>query len=86
MFGWLKRKKKVLNYPMDTRRNFYNYVKDHSHWTEGQLVNQILFLSNKNEAKSVSILDLVRVTRDELKRSHENAEKMRAKTKAIQPC
>ena len=73
MFNWLKRKKKCRNlfvpnpthYPLDTQRNFIDFVKDHVHLTNVELANKILSITNKN-VKAASVLDLVQITRENL--------------------
>ena len=72
MFNWLKRKKKQVayvpnpaHYPLDTYRNFIDFVKDHSHLTNVELTNRILSITNKT-VKVASVLDIVLVTRGDL--------------------
>ncbi len=82
MFNWLKRKKKLISnefYPLNTCRNFYNYVKDYPKLSDGKLADEMIFLSCKLSVNRADILDLIKVTRDELQRAHEHAEKLRAK-------
>ena len=73
MFNWLKRKKKCRNffvsnpthYPLNTQRNFIDFVKDHAHLTNVELANRILSITNKN-VKAASVLDLVQTARKNL--------------------
>ncbi len=80
MFGWLKRKKKFVpdpeHYPLGTCRDFYQFVKDNLNFTDAELVDKIYTLTTK-DVKAATLFDLIRVTRDELQRSHEYAEHVR---------
>lgn len=50
------------HYPLDTNRNFINFVKDHSHLTNVGLANRVLSITNKR-VSAADVLDLVLVTR-----------------------
>ncbi len=68
MFGWLKRKKKQVNfdstyYPLDTCVNFLDYVTCNFEYTDAELTDKILRRTAK-KVEWVDVLDLVKTTRD----------------------
>ncbi len=73
MFGrhrkrFIKQKKYTPDpehYPLDTCRNFINFVKDHRHLTDIELANRVLSVTNKR-IKAADVLDLVQTTRADL--------------------
>ncbi len=54
------------HYPMDTSRHFYDFIVDHAHLTEGELVDRVLSMSSKKISKA-SLFDCIRVTRNAVK-------------------
>ncbi len=66
MFGIRKIKKFLPNpdhYPVDTPRHFYDFIVDHAHLTEDELVGRILSMSSKKISKA-SLFDCIHVTRN----------------------
>ncbi len=64
----LRRKKKIkcipdpYHYPLDTCRNFIDFVKDHFHLTDTKLADRILSITNK-KISAHDVYDLVQTTR-----------------------
>ncbi len=68
MFGIRRRKKIKSNpdhYPLDTVRNFYNFIVDRPDFTDAELTDIILRTASKI-VWTMDIVDLVKVTRDSI--------------------
>ena len=64
-----KRKKFVPNpdfYPMDTIQHFYDFIVNHAHLTEDELVDRVYSMSSKKVSKA-SLLDAIHVARNAVK-------------------